>query len=136
MLRRFHEAEIQINQVTQSNPDNSTARLFRALIFSFQGNEARALELIYDNDVTFRYPITSVYSLLNMKVEAIENIRLGIELSFDKIGDYYYSYPVLINNPCYSNLFDDPRYQEILKKEKIKYEEKIEKYGGLKLSLQ
>jgi hypothetical protein len=69
-----------------------------------------------------------------MRDEAIENIQLGIELSFYKIGDYYYSYPVLINNPCYDNLLDDPRYQEILKNEKIKYEEKIAKYKDLKLS--
>ena len=60
------------------------------------------------------------------------NINDGIEKGFQEIFAYLYSYPVLFNNPFYDNLRDDPRFQDIIKREKKKYDEKSEKYGGFK----
>lgn len=74
---------------------------------------------------------TSIYSLLGMKDEAIENINIGIEEGFKKIKEYMYSYPYLKNNPCYDNLRDDPRFKEIVRRQKKEYDEKLKKYGGL-----
>lgn len=89
-----------------------------------------ALTLIKDR-LSFRYDATSIYSLLSMKDQAINNIKEGINKGFGETGNYLYSYPLLINNPCYDNLRDDPRFMEILKREKKKYSEKLKKYGGL-----
>jgi tetratricopeptide (TPR) repeat protein len=131
MLGRYREAEIQLNRAVNLNPDSSSARLYRALNFAAQGNKERALELIQHDDDSFRYPVTSIFSQLGMKDEALTNIKLGIEVGFEKRGSYYYTYLILINNPCYEILRDDYRFQEILKAEKIKYEEKLRKYRDL-----
>jgi serine/threonine protein kinase/Tfp pilus assembly protein PilF len=131
MLERYEEAEVQIDEALKYDPNSSSARRYRALIFAVQGNTKKALELIQDEDKAFRYPITSIYSLLGMKEKAIKNIELGIEISFESSGSYFYSYPVLVNNPCYNNLRDELHFQEILRVEKIKHEEKVRKYGDL-----
>ncbi len=46
-------------------------------------------------------------------------------------NDYKYRYLVLINNPDYENLRDDPRFQKIVKQAKQRYEELVRKYGDL-----
>lgn len=66
-----------------------------------------------------------------MKDEAVKNIQVGIEEGFKYLNIYLYSYPFLENNPCYDNLRDDSRFQDIIKEEKMKYQEKRFKYGKL-----
>jgi tetratricopeptide (TPR) repeat protein len=131
MMQRFDEAEAQILEAEKWNPDSSRIRLYRAMILAAKGNKSQALELIYDNDMAFRYPITSTYSMLGMKDNAIDNILLGIETSFETIGMYFYTYPYLKSNPFYNNLRSDPSFQVILQTEKEKYEERLRKYGDL-----
>jgi serine/threonine protein kinase/tetratricopeptide (TPR) repeat protein len=129
MLGNFLEADRQITEAESMDPESTSVRLFRGLLFAAQGNKEKALAHIYDEDKAFRYAITSIYSLLGMKDEAIWNIKLGIDLGLAERGMYFYSYPFLMSNPCYDNLRDDPRFQEIIQNENVRYEEKLRKYG-------
>jgi len=66
-----------------------------------------------------------------MKDEAIENIKMGIDVGFEKYKEYIYCYYDLITNSCYDGLRGDQRFKEILKQQKKKHEERLEKYGDL-----
>jgi TolB-like protein/Tfp pilus assembly protein PilF len=127
----YQEALNQIAEAEKLDPERSRIRHYRGLIFASQGNRAKALEQIHKDDVSYVYRITSIYSLLGMKDEAIRNIQLGLDVGFEQWGLYFYSYPFLKSNPFYENLRGDTRFQEILQKEKTKYEEKIRRFRGL-----
>ena len=77
----------------------------------------------------YRYDITSIYSVLGMKDKAIENIKIGIDTGFRELKEYRYTYLVLINNPFYESLHDDPRFKEIVDREKKKYDERLKRHG-------
>ena len=128
MLEEYDDAKAEIALLEKMRPGLPYLRQYRAWVLAAEGEREKALELI-ESLSQFRYTVTSVYSLLGMKDEAIRYIKDGIETGFEEIGDYMYSYPFLVNNPYYKNLRDDPRFEEILKTEKIKYEEKLKKYS-------
>ncbi len=109
--------------------DHLRIRHARGLLLAIKGEKEEALQLIQDRP--FLYFATSIYSLLGMKDEAVKNIQVGIEEGFKYRKIYLYSYPFLKNNPCYDNLRDDSRFQDIIKEEKMKYQEKRFKYGKL-----
>jgi TolB-like protein/Tfp pilus assembly protein PilF len=125
-------ADIQLNYVEKRAPDNELAKRIRALIYASRGEKEKALPLIKNvHPVYSTYLISPIYSLLGMEDEAIQNIKEGISRGFSDFHSYLYSYPILMNNPCYDNLRDDERFQEILKKEKERYEENQIKYKDL-----
>jgi serine/threonine protein kinase/Tfp pilus assembly protein PilF len=130
-MKKYEDAEIQILKAKEIAPDSSFVKHHLAWILAAKGEKKRALELIKDTVHTFHYRITNIYSLLGMKDEAIKNINEGIDRGFEEVKSYLYSYPYLENNPGYDNLRDDPRFQELLKNEKEKYEAKLKKYGDL-----
>lgn len=132
MMKKYDKAEEEISKAEKLDPVKPDIRYTRAFIFAAKNEKEKALAIIKDKDpYYFTYLLSSVYSVLGMKDEAIENIEKAIERGFFEIKAYLYSYPFLINNHFYDNLGDDPRFQEILKKEKKKYEEKMRKYGNL-----
>ena len=131
MLKRYEDAEVQISKAEKIIPDDPLSRHLHAWIFAAKGEKGSALELIEDSDHTFLYRFTCIYALLGMKNEAMTNIEIGIAKGFGIYKDYFYSYPYLRNTPCYDNLRDDPRFQEVLDKEKVKYEKKLRKYRDL-----
>jgi len=130
MMKKYEEAERELVLAEQLQPDNPSVRHHRAWILAAKGEKEMALTLIKDRP-SFRYGATSIFSLLGMKDKAIDNIEMGITKGFEETGDYMYSYPSLINNPCYDNLRDDPRFKEIVRRQKRKYEENLKKYGKL-----
>ena len=130
MMKKYDEAEIELAVAEQLEPNNPRIRHHRAWILAAKGEKERALTLIKDK-ASFHYDATSIYSLLGMKDESINNIEEGINIGFEKTGDYMYSYPSLINNPCYDNLRDDPRFKEIVRRQKKEYDKKLKKYGRL-----
>jgi len=131
MMRKYEEAEKQINKAAQLAPREASIRSYQAWLWAARGEKKKALELIKDEKYTSGQAITSIYSLLGMKDEAIKNIKFEIEKGFIASGRYIYSYPLLKTNPCYDNLRDDSRFQKLLKQEKKKYEEILKKYSGL-----
>lgn len=129
--KQIAEADIQITKAENLAPDAFRVKRNRALIHAVRGDKTKALEIILDDTEKIRYEISSCYALLGMKEEAIKNIKIGIEDGFERIGMYLYPYPFLKNNPWYSNLRKDREFQEIMRTEKIRYEEKLRKYGDL-----
>jgi tetratricopeptide (TPR) repeat protein len=73
---------------------------------------------------------TYIYLMFDMKDEALANIRAGIDRGFWN-GMYHYSYPSLAGNPRYRALRPDPRFQEILRGQKARYEREIKAFEKL-----
>jgi serine/threonine protein kinase len=130
MMNKYDEAEKEIAIAEGIMPDNVKVQHHRAWICAARGEKEKALELLQGR-TTYNYDTTSIYALLGMNDEAIRNIEEGIDRGFKERKDYLYSYPCLVNNPCYDELNHDPRFKEILEREKKKYEEKLKKYGKL-----
>ena len=132
MMKKYVEAKEEIARIEKLDPDKLDIQYLRAYIFAIKGEKEKALAIIKDLDPYYlTYLISSVYSILGMKDEAIENIQKVIEKGFYELQTYPYSYHVLTKNYFYDNLRDDPRFREIVKKEKKKYQEKLKKYGDI-----
>jgi hypothetical protein len=72
-----------------------------------------------------------VYAGCGLRDEAIQAIRLGIDRGFTSRGSYLYEYPVLARGWFFDRLCGDPRFEEILSRQKEIYEDNLRKYGGL-----
>jgi len=132
MMKKYDKAKEEIARVEKLNPDKPDIQYPRAYIFAIKGEKEKALAIIKDLDpYYFTYLISSIYSILGMKDEAIENIQKVIEKGFYELQAYPYSYHVLIKNYFYDNLRDDPRFKDIVKKEKKKNKERLKKYGDI-----
>jgi len=130
MMNKYDEAENEIAIAERIMPDSFYVKHNRAWIYAAKGERERALKLIKGR-TSYDFQTTGVYALLGMKDEAIRAIEEGIDRGFEDIKEYLYSYPFLASNPCYDGLRYDPRFKEILEREKKKYEEKLKKYGKL-----
>jgi tetratricopeptide (TPR) repeat protein len=119
MMKKYDKAKEQLIRAEKINPGYPGIQSYRALIFAGEGEREKALSLRKNGPV---------YSLLKMKDEAIKYI--DDEIKKDK-EHYQYSYLPLANSALYDNLRDDERFQEIVKKQKKKYEERLKKYGKL-----
>ena len=127
LMKRYDEAEKALVKLEEIKPGNPQIQACRAWLFAAKGEKDRALVLIKDA-VAYSYEATSIYSILGMKNEAIRYIKEGINRGFKDRMVYLYSYPFLINNPCYDSLRDTPLFQEIVKSQKKQYHEKLNKY--------
>ena len=100
----------------ETNPELSWIQNRKALLYAVKGEREKALSAA---------KVAEIYSVLGMKDEAIQyiNERLDQPLA--------YPYLSLMNLPVYDNLRDDPRFKEIIKKKKKKYEELLNMSSGL-----
>jgi len=130
MVEEYERAEKVLARAEKIDPQSPRFKDHLAWLLAAKGEKEKALALIKDA-APYNYRVTYVYSLLGMKDEAIKYINEGIEKSFKYRSEYLYSYPFLKNNPSYDNLRDDPRFKEIVKREKKKYGQKLKKYGEL-----
>ena len=132
MMKKYDEAKEEIARIEKLYPDKLDIQYLRAYIFAVKGEKEKALAIIKDLDPYYlTHLISSVYSILGMKDEAIENIQEVIEKGFYELQTYPYSYHVLTKNYFYDNLRNDPRFKEIVKKEKKKYQRRLKKYGDI-----
>ena len=132
MMKKYDEAIEEIARVEKLYPDKLDIQYPRAYIFAVKGEKEKALAIIKDLDPYYlTHLISSVYSILGMKDEAIENIQEVIEKGFCELQTYPYSYHVLIKNYFYDSLRNDSRFKEIVKKEKKKYQRRLKKYGDI-----
>ena len=127
MMKKYDQAQQVLARAEKIKPDDPRIQHHLAWILAAKGEKEKALELIKDA-VPYRYEVTSIYSLLGMKDEAIKYINEGIEKGFESEQTYLYSYPILVDCPFYDDLRDDPLFQEIVKIEKEKYEYKLKKW--------
>jgi hypothetical protein len=132
MMKKFEDAQEEIGRVEKQNPDLLGIQYTRAYIFAVNGEREKALVIIRDLDI-YEYTalIAPVYSLLGMKDEAIENIQEVIKNGFFEIKTYPYTYIALTENPFLDGLRDDPRFREIVKEEKKKYQERVKKFSDI-----
>lgn len=130
MTNRLNEAEKEIQRARNIKPNHPDIGSNQGLLEAARGEKQKALACIKDQERK-GFVVTWIYLLLGMKNEAIGNIEAGIEKGFETHGEYLYSYPSLAKNPVYKKLKDEPRFQEILKREETKYKERLKKYGKI-----
>jgi len=119
MMKEYNKAEEILARVEKINPGYSSIPYYKGLLLAAKGEKDKALTLGKDE---------AIYSLLGMKDEAINYINDVIKEGSEK---EQYSYLSLINNPLYEDLYDDARFKELIKKQKKKYDERLNKYGEL-----
>ena len=103
----------------------------KALLLALKGEREKALSLISGCQEPYRFEITNAYCVLGMKAEAVRLIKYGNENGFRLIKDYLYAYPYLVTNPLFRSLAGDPSFQAIVRNEKARYDDKLQKYGDL-----
>jgi TolB-like protein/Tfp pilus assembly protein PilF len=131
MLGKYGEAEVEINRAEKINPASDLVRRHRIWLLAARGDKERAESLIQDSDREYSYEMTIIYALLGKEDKAIQNINEGINVGFQTVKDYLYSYLFLASNPFYKSLHDHPEFRQLLEKERNNYDEKSKKYGGL-----
>jgi len=134
-MKNFEAAAMEITRAETIQPPISEIQVLirqrRALILAARGEKEKALSLVQGVTEPYRYEITNIYSLVGMKDEAIRYIKKGNEEGFQLIKDYLYPYPLLMSNPFFENLRNDPRFQEVVRNEKKRFDEKNRQYGAL-----
>ena len=120
-MDRFDVVEELIARTEKSHPDYSLLPYSKALLLAARGGEKEEVLALHKN--------SEVYSLLNMKDEAIEHLNREIRGEVRIPYAYYY---FLLNNPFYDNLREDPRFKKIVKREKKLHDSELKKYSYLK----
>ncbi len=131
MLEEYDKAEKQIAIAASFLPDSSEEKYVRALLFALKGEKDKALQMIDEAEIPYQYCVTCAYAILGMKDEALRNIQLGIDVGFEEVQHYLYSYLLLENNPCFDNLREDPRFEKILIGRKEVHNQRTKKVSDL-----
>jgi TolB-like protein/Tfp pilus assembly protein PilF len=131
LMKEYDKAEQEMAKAVSIQPNLSELAYHQALLFAVRGEKEKALRLIEGAERPYQYCITCSYALLGMRDEAVQNIQLGIDIGFEEIQNYLYSYLLLERNPCFNNLRDDPRFVKILEKRKHIYDQRLKKVKDL-----
>ena len=123
-MKRYEEAEKLIDRMEKAYPDRDF-RGYRILSYAAKGEKEKALNA---NKARNGKLGPEVCALLDMKEEAVSILIERCERQFKMRFSMYYT---LKTNPCYANIRDDLRFQEILTKHKKLYEENLQKYGDI-----
>ena len=118
-MRKYNEAEELLTKAERLHPRLSSIQNYKSLVFAAKGEKDKALAIRKNG---------AVYSLLGMKDEAIQYIEDEMKKDYEHHDCSYIS---LLNSPFYDSLRDDTRFQEILKKAKQKYEERLNRFRDL-----
>ena len=134
-MNRLDEADAALRRAEDLSKLNSEVlrgiRTRRALILALRGEREAALSAIRGETQPYRYEMTNIYIVLGMKDEAVRFIKQGNDEGFELVKDYLYPYPYLLTNPFFDPLREDPRFRDILRKEKKAFDAKSAKYGDL-----
>jgi tetratricopeptide (TPR) repeat protein len=130
LARRLEEAGKEIATISQLDPGYSYLPFDRALLAAARGDQAKALALKGSLE-SLGMPGTCFYLFLGMADEALANIEAGIDRAFEASGDYLYSYPSLVGNPAFKSLRDMPRFQDIVRRQKERYERELRPFADL-----
>jgi uncharacterized protein YeeX (DUF496 family) len=118
-MRKYDKAEELLARAEKLQPRFSTIQHHKSLVLAAKGEKEKAFAIRKN---------AAVYALLGMKGEAIQYIEEEMNKEYE---DHDCSYISLLNSPSYDNLRDDTRFQEILKRARQKYEERLKKFGDL-----
>jgi TolB-like protein/lipopolysaccharide biosynthesis regulator YciM len=116
LMENFDKAEEIIKEAEESGIEIIRIQRTQAFLFSFRGEREKALEISKNAEI---------YSLLGMKNEALDLIEKAID------HPLAFNYLYLKNYPLFDSLRDESRFQKILEKQKIKYEERLTWAAGL-----
>jgi tetratricopeptide (TPR) repeat protein len=136
LMKRFTEAEDEIETAKALNPPENYVQIVRALLHAARGEKKAALAAIEPfraRPARYHNYLSRVYAALGMRNEAIDAIEKGIAGSFAEIQEYAFFFPYLNNTRdfFYDRLRGDKRFVEILKREERKYLAHLEKFVGL-----
>jgi tetratricopeptide (TPR) repeat protein len=131
MLKKYEEAQQEMKKAMSIQPDLTELDYLQAMLFAARGEKEKALQLIQRVDRPYQYCITCAYALLGMNDEAILSIQQGIDVGFEEVQHYLYSFLLLEKNACFESLRDDPRFKKILKERKTVHDQRIKKVRKL-----
>ena len=118
-MGKYDEAEELLTKAERFHARFLNIQNYKSLVFAAKGEKDKALAIRKNG---------AVYSLLGMKDEAIQYIEDEMKKDYEHHDCSYIS---LLNSPFYYSLRDDNRFQEILKKAKQKYEERLNRFEDL-----
>jgi tetratricopeptide (TPR) repeat protein len=118
VLKGYYKKAEEILDLAESMPAGFAAEILpmtRAVYYAAVGESDKALAVSRKG---------AVLAVLGMKEEALAAID---EYTRNEKGEYvgFYSYLSLMNLPLYDSLREEQRFQEILEREKIKYERSL-----------
>lgn len=113
------EAKKVYQTLKQLRPNASKRQL--ALLLAYEGKKEEALN-------TFSYPNIALYSLLNMKKEALDIVK---STSTNTDYSFGWTYNNLLNAGSFDFIRNSPEFQKILVEAKKVHEERVAKYGHL-----
>ncbi len=119
MMKRYDHADELVRRGEKTTPNAGWVKKYRAMLWAEKGEKDKALAIWKDSDV---------YSLLRMKDEAFQ--ELDKEIRKTVLYPYIF-YQNVIHNPFYDSLRGDPRFQELVEREKKLYDEAARKYGEI-----
>jgi tetratricopeptide (TPR) repeat protein/predicted Ser/Thr protein kinase len=126
---RFDEADRQIKAMERFDFPNTRLPFLRETVSALRQGRGRPYTFI--SDVPSLSPQgTYLYLSFDMKEEALANIQKAIDAGLVK-GMYFYSYPSLVKNPWYKVFRDEPRFQDILKRQKERYDKALKPFEKL-----
>jgi tetratricopeptide (TPR) repeat protein/predicted Ser/Thr protein kinase len=126
---RFDEAESQIKAMERFHIHNDRIPFLRESVAALRTGR-RKPHAFATGSPGLSPQGTYLYLAFDMKEEALANIQKGVEAGFVG-GMYFYSYPSLIENPWYKGLREDPRFKELLKRQKELYEKDLKPFERL-----
>ncbi len=116
-MQNFKRVEELISETEKNNPEYWGLPYVKALLLAARGEKEKALAL---------YRNSEIFALLNMKDQAFQQLEKEIRGTAQTPFCFYLK---LLNYPLYKNLEGDARFDILLKKEKVLYEELKKKYG-------
>jgi serine/threonine protein kinase/tetratricopeptide (TPR) repeat protein len=130
LAKRVVDAEKELSDFRENKPEFPYLQQAEALLAAAKDEKGKALALKGKLEI-LTPPGTWFYLRLGMTDEAIANIEAGIARSFKEKGEYLYSYPSLVGNPCMKSIRGNPRFQDILKSQKAQYLKELKKFEDL-----
>jgi serine/threonine-protein kinase len=122
--RSFDKAAERIALEEKMSPGAAWIDIDKALLIAAQSGKTDALAFGRNSEV---------YALLGMKDEAIASLRSEIRPDVHPayLAHPYLYYILMLHDPHFDNIRDDPRFVEILAAEKKLYDAYERKYGGI-----
>lgn len=131
MMGDYELAEKELDSARSLGADPSLTRRHQAWLLAARDEKEMALALIKPGDKLYGYDLTSILACTGKTEEAIKNIEIGIAVGFKEVKDFLYSYPFLNTNPFYASLKKNPKFKELLLREKRRYQLKLKRFKDL-----
>jgi serine/threonine protein kinase len=128
-LNKYENAKTWVDKFGRLYPDSYLTNDLRSILYAMSGDKKKALELIPTQEARWLYFADFIaYQFLGMKEEAIHYLSKrsdwALRLSFSR-------YLGLKTHMIFDPVRSDPRFQEILAKQKKMYEENLTRYPDI-----